>query len=1323
MNEPIQPAVNPCAICRFTENWTVLEDLTGLTEVKARGIAKMVYISKNDRNDGLHYHIEDELEITVHSKCYKKYAIVEVGVAPESRKRKILISPIVDLDNSRDNSSHFDESIADFHLDDCCIICTKKFYGKPKRSRNSVTNNLKDKIIDYHTDNDKINKEVSNSIISKLESEMDVDDLNLEVHNECRVKLYPERNNFECTTTPRLQNSITAIVNFIKNNSNNVFNMNDFEEELINQDLYIPSAKTIWNHLEQHFQDRLIVMNRKGSKTHCCLSETGFDVFKNSHKQNNVLDDDKIVESAAKIILKDIDQSNEFYEKDFYPASDTMFDKVKEIPSKLKNFLTKIFLNDSKKTFSKYETRLISVAHAIMCGAFHVKILSPLQISVGVTFHRKFGSKELVDMCHSMGFSCAYSEVLHYVKSAAEQKQISLNPGGFVQFFQDNGDKKVSCVVENKDIHCLGTICVITPKSSLMPRLPFQRKTNLTAQHIANLSRIEIVDYGKSPGEGLKNYVFPPVSNDLCLTETKSSKLTSFWIFNKILVPKTMGWNGFIENLTATRVDYEVSEIHYEPFINAPPSDYNTLYTAILSCIDKASKLKMKTCIITFDQQLYIKARDILGAMGPIHATMKVVIRLGGFHTALSFMSGIGFIMKDTGINEVMEMLYGENTVKHILDGHQYSRALRAHILVLFTLVSSIFHKIKDKDVAFTRNYWNFFILHYRSWPKNLEDFESQDFYQHVTEVFEKELQKIENVNPTCNLWVQYCRMVFLLLDFMFAEKSGDWDLHLATVERMIPFFHASGRIHYAKSAQIYLDDMKKLKFDMNQREYERFTKGGYWTCRRVVKFFSGIFTDQTIEQTLMRILKIEGGLFKRSVTDSVAFQWLQAFTYIKDVILGLENFTDVISEKNFQHKDSTDGRIERDRICYEKIKQFFEQFDPFCEEESEKMINIANGMSSNAPVNCYKAFDVGIAIMNGIAGTKYGDVKLSKSNFVKTMNWSNSQVQIGDKKLPIEQGQLLHRACLLKVDDDEMRKNLTFELALAPPQYYDEFGMLKNKKSELLTKFSEIPETVHDCDRAWYVIDGGYLLHKVQMETEKEFRQIVQSYVNYIIRHYGANRVLVVFDGYEALTIKSAERERRERYVNSPVINFNEMMKLKISQEKFLHNSKNKTKFIQMLRNALESNGIQSVQCEGDADRTIVIKAIEIADDNPSDPVIMVAEDTDIAVLMAALTPNHLKIFMLKPPRGKVPQKVFSSRSLDELAEDVKDNILFLHAASGCDTVSATKGFGKLALFKVFEKNPDLYAHAEKFKESEISVEDFVDNGIQIYLAMYKQI
>lgn len=70
--------------------------------------------------------------------------------------------------------------------------------------------------------------------------------------------------------------------------------------------------------------------------------------------------------------------------------------------------------------------------------------------------------------------------------------------------------------------------------------------------------------------------------------------------------------------------------------------------------------------------------------------------------------------------------------------------------------------------------------------------------------------------------------------------------------------------------------------------------------ARRTDTFFSEIFTDQTIEQTFMRLLKFEGGLFTKKVTECVAIQWVEGYLFLRDGIEGLEKSTRVNLDKNY---------------------------------------------------------------------------------------------------------------------------------------------------------------------------------------------------------------------------------------------------------------------------------------------------------------------------------------------------------------------------------------------------------------------------------------
>ena len=74
---------------------------------------------------------------------------------------------------------------------------------------------------------------------------------------------------------------------------------------------------------------------------------------------------------------------------------------------------------------------------------------------------------------------------------------------------------------------------------------------------------------------------------------------------------------------------------------------------------------------ITFDQPLWVKAMDIIKGK-----SMNIVCQLGRFHTLMRFMASIGTMMKGSGLEESLEIVYGENAVQHMMSGKAVSRAL-----------------------------------------------------------------------------------------------------------------------------------------------------------------------------------------------------------------------------------------------------------------------------------------------------------------------------------------------------------------------------------------------------------------------------------------------------------------------------------------------------------------------------------------------------------------------------------------------------------------------------------------------------------------------
>ncbi|KAJ8883313.1 hypothetical protein PR048_015156 [Dryococelus australis] len=92
-----------------------------------------------------------------------------------------------------------------------------------------------------------------------------------------------------------------------------------------------------------------------------------------------------------------------------------------------------------------------------------------------------------------------------------------------------------------------------------------------------------------------------------------------------------------------------------------------------------------------------------------------------------------------------------------------------------------------------------------------------------------------------------------------------------------------------------------------------------------------------------------------------------------------------------------------------------------------------------------------------------------------------------------------------------------------------------------------------------------------------------------------------------------------------------------------FLANEKNKTKLIEILVETLTARGIEAGTTTRDADCSIVrcglIKVTFLSS------VVVIGEDDDLLVLLTALTPPDRNVSFMKPGRGNIENKVYSTR------------------------------------------------------------------------------
>ena len=138
-------------------------------------------------------------------------------------------------------------------------------------------------------------------------------------------------------------------------------------------------------------------------------------------------------------------------------------------------------------------------------------------------------------------------------------------------------------------------------------------------------------------------------------------------------------WSGYMSRATNTAI-LEESYISLLPIIDLHATDPSALYSFLLFVTEQCKILNVDMPCVTFDQQLYVKAFEIVSSM-----KMRIFVRLGGFHQLMSFLGSIGKVMEGSGLGTALETVYTPVTVGHMFsEKHmfkQYETIFFVHLL------------------------------------------------------------------------------------------------------------------------------------------------------------------------------------------------------------------------------------------------------------------------------------------------------------------------------------------------------------------------------------------------------------------------------------------------------------------------------------------------------------------------------------------------------------------------------------------------------------------------------------------------------------------
>lgn len=109
---------------------------------------------------------------------------------------------------------------------------------------------------------------------------------------------------------------------------------------------------------------------------------------------------------------------------------------------------------------------------------------------------------------------------------------------------------------------------------------------------------------------------------------------------------------------------FELTQIRYLPIIDAPPSDYDTIYTCLKLAVEISTAAGQDFCVVTFDLLLFVKARDVIASCSDVCGLKNVIVRLDEFHLAMSFLGCIGYVMTGSDLEDICSFIYAKKSVQ-----------------------------------------------------------------------------------------------------------------------------------------------------------------------------------------------------------------------------------------------------------------------------------------------------------------------------------------------------------------------------------------------------------------------------------------------------------------------------------------------------------------------------------------------------------------------------------------------------------------------------------------------------------------------------------
>ena len=145
--------------------------------------------------------------------------------------------------------------------------------------------------------------------------------------------------------------------------------------------------------------------------------------------------------------------------------------------------------------------------------------------------------------------------------------------------------------------------------------------------------------------------------------------------------------------------------------------------------------------------------------------------------------------------------------------------------------------------------------------PQNVEELCKEEDLISLFHDYENERSQLRKGTKgyLAQFWIQHLDRLWLVLNLIISLKENDFNLYKKTLKSMIPLFFIMNHQNYARYLTAYVAGLEQIEH--SHPEASHHLKNCALSVTRGVYPASGTAVDQTIEQTINRHAKSDGGI------------------------------------------------------------------------------------------------------------------------------------------------------------------------------------------------------------------------------------------------------------------------------------------------------------------------------------------------------------------------------------------------------------------------------------------------------------------------------